>query len=85
MILQAVDVLRTNVNSEMRSLRSDMNSETLGLRSDMNSQFESIEIRFEEVSGQLKEIDTSIGILADWAGGVAAVTKVPFASGQTSI
>ena len=56
----------------------DINTEIKDLRSDMNS-------RFEEVNEQLKEIDTSIGMLAEWADNVATVTKVPFASGSTSI
>jgi DNA anti-recombination protein RmuC len=68
----------------MKSLRSDMSSEINSLRAEMNSQFENIDKRFEKVNELLREIDTSIGMLADWADSVAAVTKVPFASGQTS-
>lgn len=35
----------------------------------------------EPIKEQLQEIDTSIGMLADWADKVADVTRTPFASG----
>ncbi len=55
------------------------------LRSEMNSQFDKVDKEFVDVKEQLQEIDTSIGMIADWADSIAAVTKVPFASGSTSI
>jgi archaellum component FlaC len=51
----------------------------------LDEKLEPIKSDISDIKEQLEEIDTSIGMLADWADNVATVTKVPFASGSTSI
>lgn len=41
--------------------------------------------RFDRIDEQLKDIDESIGAIADWADNVSVITKVPFAGGSTNI
>jgi archaellum component FlaC len=51
----------------------------------LDEKLEPIKSDISSIKEQLEEIDTSIGMLADWADSVATVTKIPFASGSTSI
>jgi len=47
-----------------------------------DSRLDKVDTQFAEVKEQLNNIDTAIGMLADWADNVGVITRVPFASGQ---
>ena len=51
----------------------------------MNNKLEPIKADISDIKEKLIDIDESIGAIADWADTVATVTKIPFASGSTSI
>lgn len=48
----------------------------------IDKRLDKMDEQFVEVKEQLQDIDTAIGMLADWADNVGVITRVPFASGQ---
>lgn len=51
----------------------------------MDEKLEPIKTDISEIKEQLKDIDTSIGTIADWADKIAEKEKIPFASGNLAI
>ena len=68
-------LLDAKFDSMKNELSKEMDSKLDSIRKEMNE-------HFEKVDEQLQDIDSAIGMLADWADNVGVITRVPFASGQ---
>lgn len=77
---------------ELNAIRQIMQSELHPIREKLDDLDEKVACLDEKVTGldermanleeEIKDMDTAIGMLAEWADNVSVITRVPFAAGK---